>query len=213
MSALQRWLLRLLVPLGLAAFGAVMCAGPGTEPFTAQLAQPLICPPRTTLVHEERPGTDSDGNSVTYVSLNCVGDDGFRQSADGRAFLVLGGIYFVVFFAAMLAVWFGYSRTARGGPPPRPLGVDGLRQVEALLAQDRRLDAIRIVRQQTGANLRQAKDYVETLATPPPGGPGWPPPPRPDAVAELAQLKSQLEAGQITVQEYPARAADISMRL
>jgi hypothetical protein len=207
------------VPLGLASFAAVLCAGPGAiaVPYTAQLAEPLICPPHSTLLRDEHPGTDSDGNTVTYISLSCVGDNNFRQAVDGRAFVVLGGTYFVVFSAAALAVSFLIGRTARGGPLPRPLGREGLRQVEALLDQKRKIDAIRLVQKHTGANLRQAKDYVETLATPPPGvatpSTSGAPQLSPDATAELARLKAQLQAGQITVEEFKARAAEIALRL
>jgi hypothetical protein len=170
MPSPQRLLLRLLVPLGIAVFAALKCAGPGTLifPLTAQLAQPLICSPRTTLVRAEQPATDSDGNRVTYVSLNCVGDNNFRQSADGRAFLVLGGIYFVPYSAAAVAAAFLIRLSSRGGAPPGPLGIESLRQVETLLAQNRKLDAIRVVQQYTGTNPRQAKGYVDTLAAPPP---------------------------------------------
>ena len=171
MSTPRRGWVRLIVLFGLAAFAAVMCAGPGAivVPYTVQLAEPLICPPNATLEREQHPGTDSDGNAVTYISLNCVGDDNVRQEVEGRAFVVLTLTYFVLFSAALLVVSFFVRRSARGGPLPRPMGLDGLKQVVALLEQNRKFEAIRLVREQTGASLAQAKDYVENLAaTPPP---------------------------------------------
>jgi hypothetical protein len=166
----KHWIQRVILPLGIAAFAALMCAGPGTllVPFTAQLAAPLICPPGTTLQHSEHPGTDSQGEPVTYVNENCVGDDHVSQAAEGRIFGVLGGIYFVVFGSVALTARFAFKAAARRERPVKPLGVEGLRQVQATLSHGQKLEAIRLVRQLTGASLAQAKDYVETLAAAPP---------------------------------------------
>ena len=163
-------LLRVIVPLAIVAFAAIMCAGPGTAlvPYTAQLAAPLICPPGTTLQHSEHPGTDSQGERVTYINDNCVGADNISQPAELRIFAVLCAIYFVIFGVAALAAVFAFRRAAAGGQPAQPLGVDGLRQVQALLDQGRKLDAIRLVQQLTGAGLAQAKAYVDSLAPAPP---------------------------------------------
>jgi hypothetical protein len=214
------------------------------------LARPLICPPRTTLRRSERPGTDSDGTSVAYISENCAGDDNVNQPAEARIFVGLRSIYFVVFSIAALDVSFVIGRTAGGGPLSRPLGLEGQSQVEAVLDQKRKIDAIRLVQRHTGANLRQAKDYVGTLAPPRPGrrlnlraarpnlerfpvgcmaGAANPLQGRsiespyhgvntsgnrsnPDATAELARLKAQLQSGQITAEEFKGRAAEIALR-
>ncbi len=169
MPTAKHWVQRVVLPLGIAAFAALMCAGPGTlvMPFTAQLAAPLICPPGTTLQRSEHPGTDSQGERVTYVNENCVGDDHVSQPAEARIFLVLGGIYFAVFGVMALAAVFALNAAARRERPLKPLGVDGLKKVQALLSRDRKLDAIRLVQQLTGASLAQAKDYVETLPAAP----------------------------------------------
>src|SRR5258708_30194662 len=148
---------RVIVPVAIVAFAAIMCAGPGTAvvPYTAQLAAPLICPPGTTLQHSEHPGTDSQGERITYISENCVGSDQVSQPAEARIFFVLSVIYFVVFGVVALAAIFALNASVRGGRPAKPLGADGLHQVQARLAQGQKLEAIRLVQQLTGASLKQ----------------------------------------------------------
>lgn len=72
---------------------------------------------------------------------------------------------------------FGLMRARRGlppardaMPPPRGSGPDGqltVAQVEAqarlLVRQDRKLEAVALVREETGMALRDAKDFVERL--------------------------------------------------
>src|ERR1051325_3465505 len=128
----RRWIGRVLVPLALALFAALMCAGPGsvTVPATMQLAGPLVCPAGTTLQQIEQPGNDN-GEAVVYVSLKCVGAAGASSASVTGVFAILTLIYFVVFgLAAIGAVALLVRRAASpGGRAPRPLGADGLRQV------------------------------------------------------------------------------------
>jgi hypothetical protein len=221
-SLISRALIRVGVVTLIAGFAAMMCAGPGAIvlPFTAMLAQPLICPDGSTLTRTETPGTDSDGGRVTYIDLNCVDREGIRQAANLRSFLVLGGIYFVFFFILVLGVSL-FVRQPAIGSPARPLSVEGIRQVQDLMAQNRKLEAIKLVRELTGADLATAKAHVETIVAPPPRpGPAMPAymPKGPglsqtEAMEELRRLRAQLDAGQITEREFHTRASEIAMRL
>ena len=164
----RRWIGRVLVPLALALFAALMCAGPGsvTVPATMQLASPLVCPAGASLQQVEQPGT-VDGESVVYVSLKCVGADGSSPASVTSVIAVLAAIYFVIFgILALVLVPVLVRRAAGAGSsrlPARPLDADGLQQVRAQLAQGKKLDAIRLVRERTGASLAEARNYVETL--------------------------------------------------
>ncbi len=165
-TTVGQWIKRVVVPLALAAFAALMCAGPGAllAPSTAQLVAPLVCPPGTAFQRSEHPGTDSQGTPVTYISMNCTGADNAGQPAEVRLFVVLGVIYFVMFGAVAVGAVAGLNAAVHRARPARPLGADEQRRVRAMLAQGRKLDAILLARQLTGAGLAQAKDYVETLA-------------------------------------------------
>ena len=167
----RRWIGRVLVPLAIAIFAALMCAGPGsvTVPATMQLAAPFVCPAGAALQQIEQPGTDN-GESVVYVSLKCVGAAGAGAGSPSvtGVFAVLAVIYFVVFaLAALVAVAiFARSVSSSTGRAVRPLGAAELQQVRVQLAEGKKLEAIRLVRQLTGASLADAKNYVETLAPP-----------------------------------------------
>jgi hypothetical protein len=227
MSLMGRTLTRMGIVLLIAGFAAVMCAGPGmiVVPATAMWAQPLICPAGSTLTRTETPSTDSDGSHVTAINLWCVDREGVRQAANLRTFLVLGGIYLAVFFVALLALSFviraNLVGSQRSGPPPKPLTVEGVRQVQDLMAQNRKIEAIKLVRQLTGSDLMTAKTHVETIAASPSGpwtAAGASMPKAPDlsqtaAMEELKRLRAQLDSGQITEREFQTRAAEIAMRL
>jgi ribosomal protein L7/L12 len=165
----RQWIGRVGVPLALALFAALMCAGPGsvTVPGTMQLASPLVCPAGTSLQQIEQPGNDN-GEAVVYVSLKCVGAAGSSAASVTGVFAVLAGIYFVIFgILAVAAVALFVRRATRpSGPTARPLSADGRQQVQAQLAQGQKLEAIRLVQQFTGSGLAEAKDIVDKLATP-----------------------------------------------
>ena len=55
------------------------------------------------------------------------------------------------------------SRPAQSSLRSQSLPVQAVSQVRALLAQDRKIDAIKLVRSLTGGGLRESKDYVESL--------------------------------------------------
>jgi hypothetical protein len=226
MSIMSRTLVRLGVVALIAGFAAVMCAGPGAIvlPFTAKLAQPLICPAGSTLTRTETPGTDSEGDRVTYINLSCIDANGNSQRANLRSFLVLGGIYFVFFSILILGLSFfarGNLLGSQRSGPARPLSAAGVGRVQELMAQNRKIEAIKLVRELTGSDLMTAKTHVETIAASPPGP--WAAaatsmPKAPDlsqtaAMDELKRLRAQLDAGQITEREFQTRASEIAMRL
>ncbi|MBK8630132.1 MAG: ribosomal protein L7/L12 [Sphingomonadales bacterium] len=47
--------------------------------------------------------------------------------------------------------------------PPSALTADVMQQVQSLIAANRKIDAIKLVRESTGLGLKEAKDFVETL--------------------------------------------------
>lgn len=53
----------------------------------------------------------------------------------------------------------GSPRTTR----PPALTAEVLEEVHALIAANRKIDAIRLVRESSGLGLKEAKDFVETL--------------------------------------------------
>ncbi len=165
-SARKRWIGRVFVPLTLALFAAVMCAGPGSVivPATMQLTSPLVCPAGTSLQQIELPGNDQ-GEAIVYVSLKCVGAVGVSPASVTSVFAVLAVVYFVIFgIAAVGAVAVFVRRvSSTGGRMARPLGADDVRQVRAQLAEGQKLEAIRLVQQLSGAGLAEAKNMVETL--------------------------------------------------
>jgi RNA polymerase subunit RPABC4/transcription elongation factor Spt4 len=68
--------------------------------------------------------------------------------------------------AAIKCRFCGSVLTGQVAPPTDTLDVD----VRALLAGKRKIDAIRLVRERRGDDLKSAKDYVESLALTSPGG-------------------------------------------
>jgi ribosomal protein L7/L12 len=76
--------------------------------------------------------------------------------------LIHTGIIFVaiVFLAAVLL----RLRTQRGGRTPTVPSASGNKaEVAELLARGKKIEAIKLVREQTGLGLKEAKDFVETL--------------------------------------------------
>lgn len=55
------------------------------------------------------------------------------------------------------------SMGAGASPRPNGLSPDVAQQVQSLIAANRKIDAIKLVRESTGLGLKEAKDYVETL--------------------------------------------------
>ena len=68
--------------------------------------------------------------------------------------------------AAIKCRFCGSVLTGQAAPPTDLLDAD----VRALLAGRRKIDAIRLVRERRGNDLKSAKEYVESLALTSPGG-------------------------------------------
>ena len=83
------------------------------------------------------------------------------------------GIGHLAYLGALVAVavwWIARNRRrfkAAGRHPPLPptAGVD--REIRAILASGRKIEAIRRLREETGMSLKDAKDYVDALQTRP----------------------------------------------
>ena len=85
------------------------------------------------------------------------------------------------------------TRSRKPVTPPSPEVVERLR---ALLAEEKKIQAIRVLRQQTGIGLAEAKDYVDRL---PPSGPLplWDPDPveREPSPETVRQARELIAAG------------------
>ncbi|MFC5678810.1 ribosomal protein L7/L12 [Aeromicrobium endophyticum] len=75
----------------------------------------------------------------------------------GVAIVVLA----VCLVASLAASWKGRSRTPSVPVPLVPLDEATAREVSDLIARDRKIQAIKLVRDATGAGLREAKERVE----------------------------------------------------
>jgi ribosomal protein L7/L12 len=85
-------------------------------------------------------------------------------------------------------------RAARSRKPVTPPSPEVVERLRALIAEDERIQAIRVLRQQTGIGLVEAKDYVDRL---PPSGPvpPWDPAPEgPEPSPETVQRARELIA-------------------
>lgn len=88
-----------------------------------------------------------------------------------------------------LAIAFAVFRRPREVPPPSVMALPGelIGRLRTLIAADRKIQAIKELRQHTGMSLLDAKNYVERL---PPSGP-VPPPAPPAELSEAAQARAQ----------------------
>ncbi|HEX8905557.1 MAG TPA: ribosomal protein L7/L12 [Longimicrobiaceae bacterium] len=207
----------LLLNAGIAAFIALMLAGPGAAvfPSTLRWAAWAACPkgwePTPVRFRESynRPGE-------TQVALNCVSPDGTSRD---RTLAAIGGLWVMYFMGisvllALLSFRHGSVASLRAeAAARRPRAVSGNLETAAreLLARDQKITAIKVVREATGMGLKEAKDWVEAL----PLRPAAPPETAPAAVAaggateRLAELKRMLDADLITQPEYDAKKSEI----
>ena len=84
----------------------------------------------------------------------------------GKLLILVVGLVLGLFLARYLRG----KRTGRDltAPPPRPMVRVGDERIDdeeirALIRQDRKIDAIKLVRERTGFSLAEAKDAVEAL--------------------------------------------------
>lgn len=85
-------------------------------------------------------------------------------------------VVLAVLVLVVLALIIAQGTRTRDVIPPQPVGIDwgALQDVEFLAALERgkKIEAIKIYRERTGLGLKDAKDAVEYLQTPPPP-PDW----------------------------------------
>jgi hypothetical protein len=208
---------RLLAIAGLAAFVAVMLAGPGATifPSTLRWAAWAACPagtapaPKRFRASYSRPGE-------TQIALVCVSPDGSERE---RTLAAMGGLW-LMYFAGGCVVLSLLSLRGGTGAGPRPVSAGGtpLRAVPAdveakareLVARDQKIAAIKIVREASGMGLKEAKDWVEALPGRPPTAASPSPSESADSPSErLAELKRLLDAGLITNSDYEAKKREI----
>ena len=213
----SKW--RVLIPALIAGFFAIMCAGPGILilPASARLTERIVCPQGANIEYRRvRYSYHRPGEST--LEINCVDQSGKRsEDVAGPVILTLFGIYFVPFFVLLL--FLTLTAAARTTPPeqlPR-LEQEAEREVRDLLTQGRKIDAIRRVRELTRADLKQAKDYVDSLSNVSPLLSLPRSESEPDAaehsVKRLKTLKEMMDAGLITEQEYEAKKGEILSRM
>lgn len=79
--------------------------------------------------------------------------------------LIVGGVLVGAVLVVALVVWRRRGQDVIVVPPmpPVPLGGDVPADVQALLAQGQKIEAIKRVRELTGLGLKEAKDYVDAL--------------------------------------------------
>jgi ribosomal protein L7/L12 len=79
--------------------------------------------------------------------------------------LIVGAFLVGVVLIAMLVLWLRRSQDVVVVPPApsAQLGGDASTEVQMLLAQGKKIEAIKRVRELTGLGLKEAKDYVDAL--------------------------------------------------
>ncbi len=216
---IPRLLARLIVPAGVAAFIAAMCAGPGViiVPASLRLADWFLCPNGGTAVPYVLHNPYSPGEAVWNGDTSCIGAEGERiPGRDNLAFPAMCVTYLVPLAVLFSLGWIRWTRNVQrtwgdAGRPVTPASrlptrVDPQTRQEAqeLLALGQRIEAIKLVRERTAMGLKEAKDYVDALAETPPDA---------EEVETLRQLKQMMDEGLITIQEYQAKKSDILSRM
>jgi ribosomal protein L7/L12 len=79
--------------------------------------------------------------------------------------MIIGAALVAVVLAVVLVLWLrrGQDIVVVPPAPPAQLGGDVPADVQVLLAQGKKIEAIKRVRELTGLGLKEAKDYVERL--------------------------------------------------
>jgi hypothetical protein len=212
----------MLLRLGVAAFVAVMLAGPGAAvfPSTLRWAAWIACPagstpaPRTFHASYHRPGERG-------VAFHCVAPDGTEHE---RTLAAMGGLWLMYFLGisvllSLLALRRGRDAephaTSSTVPSPRPVPPEVEAKARELVARGQTISAIKVVREASKMGLKEAKDWVEALPLRPPRTAAESP--RTAATdsptGRLAELKRMLDAGLITADEFEAKKAEILAEL
>jgi ribosomal L7/L12-like protein/putative oligomerization/nucleic acid binding protein len=211
---------RLLLNAGIAAFVALMLAGPGGAvfPSTFRWATWAACPHGDAASRRFRESYNRPGE--TQVAFTCVGADGVARD---RTLAAIGGLWVMYFMAGcvvltLLSLRRGSSpadRTASAVStgPVRPVPADLEAKVRELVARGQKITAIKVVRMATGMGLKEAKDWVDALPSRSPAIAQTPVAEPGAATGRLAELKRMLDAGLITQPEYDAKKGEILAEL
>lgn len=206
---------RILRRAAFAAFIAALLAGPGAAfaPSTMRWAAWVACPAGTAPMTDEYAAAhradETDGR------FWCVAPDGVARD---RTMAAIGGLWLLYFMGtAVLLSIFAMRGAAQDGAkprpapaPPRPVAGNVEAEARALLANEQKIQAIRIVREATGMGLKEAKDWVEALPSRAPGTAfAASPAALPGPVERLADLKQMLDTGLITPEDYEAKKSEI----
>lgn len=204
---------RIVVPVLVAAFNAVMCAGPGSlaAPATLRWFERLICPSGQRIAYDYVETAGSAASPLTQF-IYCESAAGQRTLSGNRALSVMMGTYFALFLLPALAVGltvqFGSGRRA-----PRPLASETERAVRLLVSAGRPAEAAKLLREKTGGTPRWAREVIDRMAHTPEPTPAPAAPPPPSALDKLKQLKEMLDTSLITSKDYEAKKADILSQL
>lgn len=208
---------RILVPSLVAAYAAVLAAGPGAPvvPASLRLVQPLVCPAGAQIEPRITDQVTETGEATATQNLYCAGAQGLGQEVSGRVFAILGSVYFTLLYLPLQAVFLTRRLRPVGARSLKPLGGEAEREVRALLARGRKLEAVQLVRARTGAGVRQAADYVEGIAAQPqlPSAAADAAGPLKTPVETLKQLKEMRDEGLITTKEFEVKKLDILAKL
>lgn len=200
---------RIVVPVLLAIFGALLCAGPGSVavPSTLRLFERVACPAGQ---YAALPTVAAANARVQAVY--CVDAAGAPTEATGQFFFAGLSLYSLLLLVPLLAL----GLTLRLGAPKatRPLGADADNELRRMIAAGRHLEAVKLVQNRLGTSRRWARDYVQELAKAPDVPAPNPAtaearPPSLSVIERLQQLKELLETNLISEEEYAAKRFDI----
>jgi TRAP-type C4-dicarboxylate transport system permease small subunit len=160
----RRWL-RIILPVVAAAFMAVMCAGPLAVPATMMWFEGLACPAGQHLEVLEVLDIEVDPPETRQV-VYCVDAEGQGTLAGARPFAVMWTAYFAIFVVLTFTLVAVVGRAWQWffGLPKRRLDWETEREARALLAAGKRDEAVRLLRDRTGAGPRWAQQYVDVIA-------------------------------------------------
>lgn len=137
-------------------------------PATVTPFMELTCPEGTTASAEQVRRSTGNGISIS-LRLDCEGDAAASSRSAGAfwgRFLHQATIALILM--GMLWVWMRtpvWSReSAPPSAPPPGIHLEGDTTLRQLIGEKRRLDAIKHVREMTGAGLKEAKNYVDWLS-------------------------------------------------
>ena len=160
---------RVLLAAFAAGFIALMCAGPGTiilltaAPESVKLLGKVVCPAGTSMrARWERYGYSRPGES--NLEITCADESGESSKGNAWWFPKLFGLYFSLMLVPLLYVTLTAGASSTGPKVPPRLSSEAELEIRKLMEGGARLEAIKRVSELTGADLKAAKDYVESLS-------------------------------------------------